>query len=146
MSTVLGAYRLFSRLAALLLLMAFLLPATMQAIQLADFCMMEMNRHEMVSSHQMSDSPHECHSAEESATSAHSHSDCEGALICACSVEQLPSNEEILVPVSSAAIIFQENRLSHTLFSSDEPVRPDQRARIGQYNPPLYLHYDTLLS
>src|SRR5690625_163175 len=146
-SAILGKYRLFPRLAALLLLMAFFLPATLQACQIADFCMMEMNSHDM-SSHQMSDRPHEyCESsAEESGNSAHSHSDCEDGSVCDCYVDQFPSSEEILVPVSSVAIIFQENRLSHTLLSSDEPIRRDQRARIGQYNPPLYLHYDTLLS
>ena len=95
----------------------------------------------------MPDQHHECYetSGEVNGNSAHSHHDCEGGSVCDCYVDQFTSNEEILVPVSSVAIILQKGRFNLTLFSSDEPLRPDQQVRIGQHDPPVYLLYDTLL-
>ena len=124
----------------MLLLMSFFTPVALQACELGEFCMMEM-------SSQMPDQHHECYetSGEVNGNSAHSHHDCEGGSVCDCYVDQFTSNEEILVPVSSVAIILQKGRFNLTLFSSDEPLRPDQQVRIGQHDPPVYLLYDTLL-
>lgn len=137
-----ATYRFLTKSFAVLLMAGFLLPSGLHGKQLVDFCMMEMN------SHQMADSSHAHHDSPETEKQAsHGHQDCDWGVICACSVDKAPLSDENSVPVSSSsAITLQADDFDHTFFLSDEPIRHELQARIGQHDPPLYLLYDTFLN
>ena len=83
----------------------------------------------------------------ETETESHQHHDCDWGLICACNIGQSQLGDEEWLPVSKDG----EITLSQTgdltpFFTSAESISADQQIRIGEYDPPLWLLYDTFLN
>lgn len=130
---------------ALFLIAGMLLPSTMQAKQLVDFCMMEME----MSHHEMMDDSHDCCLADEADHDAaqKNHHDCEGTQICACIVDTTVANNQFRVPVSnSSAVILSQKGFIFTVTSPDEIIYEDYYAAAKQDSPPIYLLNDTFLN
>lgn len=133
--------------------MAFLIPTGLHAKQLMDFCMMEMASYpssdvtqhsgEMATDHSCCESEAE---ENEKQTDSHSHHDCDWGFICACSIGQSQLGDEEWIPTTKniEIILTQQGELI-PFFTFGEYVQADQQIRIGQYDPPLWLLYDTLL-
>lgn len=116
----------------------------MQAKQLVDFCMMEME----MSHHEMMDDSHDCCITDEAGHEGthNSHDDCEGAQICACSVDITFTKNQFRVPTATtAAVIIPRNGFNFIVNSPDEFIYEDYFAAARQHSPPLYLQYDTFL-
>lgn len=125
-----------------MLILSMLLPSAIQAKQLLDFCMMEMNHHEM-----MDDSHDCCISNQTSEEATHKgHQECESATICACSVDiNLEQNQFRVPSASSSAVILSQLGFNFMVTSPDEFIYKEYLATIGETYPPLYLQYDTFL-
>jgi hypothetical protein len=138
-------YQRITKTTAVLLLMAFLIPSGLHAKQLVDFCMMEMN------SHLMADTPssHECCDSEpaEENENKHEHHDCEWGYICACDIGKSALGDEEWIPVSQKfdAQLAEKEPLA-PFFTLSETIPAVQQIRIGEYDPPLWLLYDTFLN
>ncbi|MDZ7720067.1 MAG: hypothetical protein U5K72_14730 [Balneolaceae bacterium] len=135
-------YKILTKSAALLLVIGLLLPSALQAKQLVDFCMMEMNHHEM-----MGDSHDCCISDRADHEATHkNHHDCEGVQICACSVDTSVTNNQFRVPTAeSSAVILSRIGFQYMVTSPDEFLYEDYFAVALEHFPPLYLQYDTFL-
>ena len=122
--------------------MAFLLPAGLHAKQVVDFCMMEMNHHEMATTA----SSHDHCDTEPAEESASDHQECDWGFICACSAGQSQLADKEWIPVTNnlEITLTQQGELL-PFFASSEHVQADKQIRIGEYDPPLWLLYDTFL-
>lgn len=142
-------YQTLTKITAFLLLMAFLIPTGLQSKQLVDFCMMEMHTHSAGETvHHTGDMPvdHsncEWNQSEENKTN-HTHNDC--GYICACSVGQSLFGDKEWIPITKniEITLTQQGELA-PFFTSSEHILADKQIRIGEYDPPLWLLYDTFL-
>jgi len=135
-----ATYQSLSKAAALLLLMAFLIPTGLHAKQLVDFCMMEMNSHEMTSA---GSSHHHCDSepAEEESDQL-----CDWGFLCACNIgESQLSDEEWIPTTKNIDITLTVLGDLAPFFTFEAHIQAEQQIRIGEYDPPLWLLYDTFL-
>ncbi|MGM0460063.1 MAG: hypothetical protein ACQERO_12025 [Bacteroidota bacterium] len=146
-----ATYRFITKVTAAVLLMAFLIPTGMQAKQLVDFCMMDMNHHAATSgeghSGHLSSTPSpgtHCESHSESETKSNHH--CEFELICACDIGKSQLSDQKWIPSTKKfdVRLTPQNDLAPFYATGIEPVA-DQQIRIGEYDPPLWLLYDTFL-
>jgi len=139
-----ATYQSFTKAAAILLLMAFLIPTGLHAKQLVDFCMMEMGSHAMTSSSSSHDHCETESDEEEKETSEHQH--CDWGFICACKIGESQLSDEEWIPTSKNIDItlIQLGDLP-PFFASAEHIQAEQQIRIGEYDPPLWLLYDTFL-
>ncbi len=127
----------------MLLIISLLLPAALQAKQLVDFCMMEMNHHEMM------DGSHDCCISDLSDHDAtqKGHDMCESAKICACTVDIDVAENQFRVPTAkSSAVILSQTGFNFMVTSPDEFIYKEYLATVGESYPPLYLQYDTFLN
>lgn len=124
--------------------MAFLIPTGLHARQLVDFCMMEMNSHEMIAT--MQSSTHSHCDPEPAVESESDHEDCDWGFICACNIGQSQLADEDWIPTKNnlEITLTQQGKIA-SFFTSNKHISADQKIRIGQYDPPLWLLYDTLL-
>lgn len=142
-------YQPITKITAVLLLMAFLIPSGLQSKQLVDFCMMEMHTHPAgETAHHTGDMPADHSSCEwnpsEEKKSNHTHNDC--GYICACSIGQSQLSDKEWIPITKNVQItlIQQGELE-PFFTSSEHIKADKQIRIGEHAPPLWLLYDTLL-
>ncbi|WP_234568379.1 hypothetical protein [Rhodohalobacter sp. 614A] len=134
-------YRFLTRVLTAALLVAILLPSALQAKHLVDFCMTDMHHHEM-----MGDS-HDCCTLDtiphSDASTSH---DCDNGTICACPVNEAPSDNQFRIPKSSTSgIILSPTGFNFRLISPDEFLHKAYFAHSNPDDPPLYLLYDTFL-
>lgn len=137
------SYKIFTKSAVLLLIIGLLLPSALQAKQLVDFCMMEMNHHEMM------DDSHDCCISDQMKQEAthKDHHDCESAQICACIVDITQSKNQFRVHTAkSSAAILSQMGFNFMVTSPDEFIYEDYFADALEHSPPLYLQYDTFLN
>lgn len=138
------SYKIFTKTVAILLIAGLVLPSLMQAKQLVDFCMMEME----MSHHEMMDDSHDCcisDQADHEATHK-SHHDCEGTQICVCAVDTSLAKNQFRIPTANtSAIILSQMGFSFMVTSPDEFIYEDYFAVARQDSPPLYLQYETFL-
>lgn len=137
------SYKILRKAVAALLVMGILLPSALQAKQLVDFCMMEMNHHEMM------DGSHDCCISDLSDHDAthKDNQDCESAKICACTVDINLSENQFRVPTAkSSAVILSQRGFNFMVTSPDEFIYKEYLAAAGESYPPLYLQYDTFLN
>lgn len=136
-------YRILKKAVALFLVLGILLPSALHAKQLVDFCMMEMNHHEMM------DGSHDCcisDLSDHEATHKSQH-DCETAQICACTVDTSQADNQFRVPTAeSSAVILSQTGFNFMVTSPDEFIYKEYLAALGEDYPPLYLQYDTFLN
>jgi len=139
-----ATYQSITKATAFLLLMAFLIPTGLHAKQLMDFCMMEMGTHQMATS----SSSHDCCDSEpaDEKDDKHQHHDCDWGFICACSIGQSQLADEDWIPTTKNLefTLSQQGDLA-PFFTFGEHIQADQQIRIGEYDPPLWLLYDTFL-
>jgi len=137
-------YRLITKATATLLFMAFLLPSGLHAKQLVDFCKMELAGSvtiEMTEDHSCCESE-----AEEEKTESHQHHDCDWGFICACSIGQSQLGDEDWVPThKDTEVVLTETGSITPFYTNTEEFPAYNQPRIGEYNPPLWLLYDTFL-
>lgn len=123
--------------------MAFLIPTGLHAKQLVDFCMMEMNSHEMTSSASSHD---HCETEPAEENEPDHHQDCDWGFICACGIgESQLSDEEWIPTTKTIDITLTLQGDLPPFFTSAEHIQAEQQIRIGEYDPPLWLLYDTFL-
>ena len=137
------SYKILSKTAAILLIFGLLLPSALQAKQLVDFCMMEMNHHEMM------DDSHKCCISDQTKQEAthKDHHDCEGAQICACPVDITLAKNSFIVPTAKSSVaILSQTGFNFMVTSPDEFIYEDYFADALEHSPPLYLQYDTFLN
>jgi len=144
-----GTYQLITKTTALLLLLAFLVPSGLQAKELVDFCLMNMAHNEQTEkTHQpeeMADD-HSCCESEPAEEKNSDHNNCDWAFICACSIGQSQLGDKDWIPTTKniEITLTQQGDLA-PFFTSGHHIRADQKIRIGEYDPPLWLLYDTFL-
>ena len=127
-----------------MLLMALLIPSGLHAKQLVDFCLMEKAATEMASDHNCCESESGNDQTDEN---NHQHHDCDWGMICACSIGQSQLVDEEWVPASkNAEVILTESKNLSLFTTSEEYISDNQQIRIGEYDPPLWLLYDTFLN
>lgn len=139
MNKVQSAYKRLSRLTALLLLMAFLVPSGLHAKAFAQYCMTGGSTSGMAEDHSC------CESTSEDQASAEHH-DCGWGFICACNIGQSPLSDTEWINAGHTQIIFISETGNFTPApSANNELRKELSIRIGQHSPPLWLMYDTLL-
>lgn len=123
--------------------MAFLIPTGLHAKQLLDFCMMEMAANEMTADHSCCDGDAEKDMTE---NQTHSHHECDWGFVCACDIGNSALDDEEWIPSSQSydGFLTEKETLSPFL-STDELINNEQQIRIGEFDPPLWLLYDTFL-
>lgn len=127
----------------MLLLLGMLIPSALQATQAVDFCMMEMNHHEM------QDTSHDrCETKEpQQGKNKKDRHNCGEIQICACSTNQTLAKNQFTIPsVSSATVILSQNGFNFTVNSPDEFIFEDYFTHARQHSPPIYLLNDTFLN
>jgi len=139
-----ATYHTLSKITAFLLLMAFLIPSGLHAKDFVEFCLMESETTEMAGHHD------DCHPVSdekpEQEPNKGSHPDCDWGFICACNIGQSQLGDEEWVPThKDAEVVLTETGTITPFFTTGEHVQTDQQIRIGQYDPPLWLLYDTFL-
>jgi hypothetical protein len=123
--------------------MAFLIPTGLHAKQLVDFCMMEMSAHEMTADHSCCESDADSDKAQ---NQTHAHHDCDWGFVCACDIGKSTLDDEEWIPSSQIIEGFlTEKETLPPLLLADELINDEQQNRIGEYDPPLWLLYDTFL-
>ncbi|WP_147303481.1 hypothetical protein [Rhodohalobacter sp. SW132] len=148
-----STYRILTKSTAILLLMAFLIPGGLHAKQLVDFCKTELGSHNATEMPHHSDemaADHSCCESEteekEKQTDSHTHHDCDWGFICACSIGQSQLGDEEWIPTTkNLEIALTQQGDVPPFFTSGDHILADQQIRIGQYDPPLWLLYDTFL-
>lgn len=127
----------------MLLLIALLVPSGLHAKQLVDFCMTKTTHSAMAADHSCCETTAEPdHHQNEDA----SHHDCDWGFICACNIgENLLSDNDWITSNNDVTVTLAETENLTTFITSAEPIHREQQHRIGQYNPPLWLLYDTFL-
>lgn len=138
-------YRILTKAVAVFLLLGMLFPSAIQAKQLVDFCMMEME----MSHHEMMDGPHDCceMSKVQHDVSQKNHHNCDDMQICACSVDTTLAENQFRVPTAkSSAVILSQSGFNFMVTSPDEFIYEDYFADARQHSPPLYLLNDTFLN
>lgn len=142
-------YQSLTRITAVLLLMAFLIPTGLQSKQLVDFCMMEMHTHPAgEKAHHTGDMPVSHSNCDwdqsEAKKTNHTHNDC--GYICACSIGQSQLGDEEWIPITkNIEITLTQQGEPAPFFTSSEHIQADKQIRIGEHDPPLWLLYDTFL-
>ncbi|PKD42461.1 hypothetical protein [Rhodohalobacter barkolensis] len=140
-------YQRFTNATALLLLIAFLIPAGLQAKQLVDFCMMDMGHHntmEMADDHSCCTEKEPVHH-DQNDDSSHSH-ECESLGICACNTSQpLLKDADWTIVTNEFSVILPKKTYLTPFITSDEPITFSNAHNLSQYKPPLWLMYDTFL-
>jgi len=133
-------YRLLTKTVATLLLIAFLLPSGLHAKEFVEFCMMDSEATEMAAHHG------DCHPGSDQKPEGESHSDCDWGFICACNIGQSELSEEDWVPTNkNYKVTFAQQGELAPFFTTGEYIPANQQIRIGEYDPPLWLLYDTFL-
>ena len=138
-------YQSLSRLVALVLLLAFLVPSGLHAKALAEYCMADSNHASgMPADHSCCESNPADESDEHQPIG---HHNCGWGYVCACNIGQSQLGDaEWIIPGCDFHIFISESATSVPLLSStDELIRQEQLIRIGQHSPPLWLMYDTFL-
>ena len=75
------------------------------------------------------------------------HHDCDWGFICACNIGQSQlGDSEWIVSTNEVTVTLAESENLTTFIASADPIHRDQQLRIGQYDPPLWLLYDTFLN
>jgi len=98
---------------------------------------------EMAADHSCCDSEAE---EKENQADTHQHHDCDWGFICACSIGQSQLGDEEWIPTTkNLEIALTQQGDVPPFFSSGDHIQADQQIRIGQYDPPLWLLYDTFL-
>jgi len=74
------------------------------------------------------------------------HHECDWGFVCACDIGNSALDDEEWIPSSQSydGFLTEKETLSPFL-STDELINDEQQIRIGQYDPPLWLLYDTFL-
>jgi len=146
-----ATYRFISKAVTVLLLMAFLVPTGMQGKQLVNFCVMDMNHHAAAS-----DKTHSGQSESGAASGAHCESHfesktrssdkCKFELICACDIGKSQLGDQQWIPTAKKfdVRLTRQNDLP-PFYATVVEVPADHQSRIGEYDPPLWLLYDTFL-
>ena len=139
-----ATYRAITKITAILLLMAFLIPTGLQAKDLVEFCMMEMSSHQTTQT-TTSDLDHHC-DTEPAEENESEHHDCDWGFICACNIGQSQLSDKDWVPThKDAEITLSESGTVVPFFATTHETPVDQQPRIGEHDPPLWLLYDTFL-
>lgn len=137
-------HRTYQRLVktiAVLLLAALFVPTGLHAKQLVDFCKPSPVEQPMAADHSCCDEPNENENSD-----AHQDHNCDWAFICACNVSESELNDtEWIVTNNDFAVKLSESETLSLHIPSSEPIHFDQKLRIGQHKPPLWLLYDTYL-
>lgn len=124
--------------------MALLIPSGLHAKQLVDYCITNSTQSAMTADHSCCESTAEPdkHQNEDA-----SHHDCDWGFICACNIsESLLSDQDWITSTNDVTVTLTESENLTTHITSADPIHSDQQLRIGQYNPPLWLLYDTFLN
>ncbi|NBC27405.1 MAG: hypothetical protein GVY08_11120 [Bacteroidetes bacterium] len=142
-----ATYRFITNAVTVVLLMAFLVPTG----KLVTFCMMDMNPHASASVKTHSGHPGgapasgiHCETQSESKTTT--SDPCEFKLICACGIGKSQLGDQQWIPTAKHIEIrlTRHNDLPPFYTRGLQPPA-DQQIRIGEYDPPLWLLYDTFL-
>ena len=124
--------------------MAFLIPSGLHAKKLVDFCMMDSAETEMAADHSCCESESKEKKTE---TESHPHQDCDWGFICACDIGLSQLGDKEWIPSSADnEIILAKTGEFFPMITFSESVPADHQARIGEYDPPLWLLYDTFLN
>lgn len=142
MKTSHRTYQLAVKGVALLLLAALFVPSGLHAKQFVDFCIPASAERPMVAEHSCCEEPDE----KENSDSNPDH-DCDWGYICACNLggSEL-DDQEWVVTDNTFFTILTEVKNHSLLFPISELILRGQQLRIGQYDPPLWLLYDTFLN
>ncbi|MCC5941144.1 MAG: hypothetical protein JJU37_06330 [Balneolaceae bacterium] len=141
-----ATYQRLTKITAVLLLMAFLIPSGLHAKQLVDFCMMDMK----AAATEMA-ADHSCCESEpvdkENEPENHQHHDCGWGFICACDIgESVLSDADWILSTTDAAVELTKKENLTPLITSSERVSTSQNKQLAQHDPPLWLVYDTFLN
>jgi hypothetical protein len=146
-----ATYRVITNTVTVVLLTAFLVPTGIQAKQLVTFCMMDMNPHASASVKTHSGHPEGgpasgTHCETQSESKRTSCDPCEFELICACGIGKSQLGDQQWIPAAKKfdVRLTRQNDLPPFYTSGLKPPA-DQQIRIGEYDPPLWLLYDTFL-
>ena len=141
MKTSHQTYQRFVKGVALLLLAALFVPSGLHAKQLVDFCTPAPAEQPMAADHSCCEEPDEMESSD-----PHHHQDCGWGFICACNLggSELDDQEWIVSDNTYLAVLTEVKTLS-LLFPISEFIPRDHQLRIGHFDPPLWLLYDTYL-
>lgn len=135
-------YQQLNSIAALTLLLAFLIPTGLQAKQLVDFCMMSHHDGmEMANNHRCC--TEEAPSHHDSELPSH---DCGILGFCACNIGDTVLNESEWTQTTNkfTALLTEQADLSPFIITN-ERITFSLHHRLGQHDPPLWLMYDTFL-
>lgn len=123
--------------------MAFLIPTGLHAKQLVDFCMMNTATNQMVADHSCCGDDTEKKTVE---NQTHAHHDCGWGFVCACDIGNSALDDQEWIHSSQVFNGFLTKKETLLPFlSTDELINDNQQIRIGEYDPPLWLLYDTFL-
>lgn len=132
-------YNRITKLTALLLLLAFLIPSGLQAKQFVDFCLMDTHNVEM-------EKDHSCCESEEKQDSESSDHSCAVMGICACNIGDTTLKDyDWVIPNSDFSVVLFETDTLFSFINSDETILTNHRKQSPGHSPPLWLVYDTLL-
>jgi hypothetical protein len=137
-------YRLFVRFSALLILIGVLLPSGLHAKILVEFCLTQVQENsKMLPDHSCCES-HDDESDQKQNSDHHNH--CDWGVICACNIsESFLNDEEWVVKSHNDHIRTVGNEFIIPIITDDDPIVHKFDLNIGEYDPPLWLLYDTLL-
>ena len=125
-----------------MLLIALLIPTGLQAMQLAEFCMMDHSAGmEMMADHSC------CQPLPEKPDSnEHQQHDCDEASLCTCNIsERVPGEDEFIQPVKKQILKPTTTELKTPFFSSDQPIQAEIHTIPANSDIPLWLMFDTFL-
>jgi hypothetical protein len=122
--------------------MVFLVPAGLQAKQLAEFCMMDHhNGMEMMADHSCCTTLPEKPDAPD-----HQQHDCDEVSLCTCNInESVPGDEEFIQPVKKQLLKPSETEFKTPFFTSDQPIQAEIHIYPAKNDIPLWLMFDTFL-
>ncbi len=145
MKNIPATYHRLTKVTALLLLMAFLIPSGLHAKELVEFCLIINSQEttDMVADHSCCES--EQADAEED--SANSHHDCGWSFICACHIgESALSESNWIVSSVDVEVRLTEKENLTPFITAIERIPPLQNKQNTQHGPPLWLVYDIFLN
>ncbi len=126
--------------------MAFLIPSGLHAKQFVEFCMTEFAKTapvEMAEDHSCCES----NPLDHESTSHSHHDDCEWGWICACNIgKSALSDSDWIVSGKELEIELSEQENFATPSTLSEQADISQNRILAQYDPPLWLVYDTFLN
>ena len=145
MKNIPTTYHRLTKVIALLLLMAFLIPSGLHAKQLVEFCMTNTQETtDMAADHSCCES--EQADADNESGNSH-HDDCGWSFICACHIgESALSGSNWIVSSADVEVPLTEKENLTPFITSTERIPPLQNKQTTQHGPPLWLVYDTFLN